>query len=42
MVHAFQEVVAYAEREKISLREGAYMLGVSRVAEAVRARGIFP
>jgi len=42
MVRCFQEVLASAEREKVSLREAAYMLGVSRVAEAVRARGIYP
>ena len=42
MVRSFQEVLACAEREKVRLREAAYMLGVSRVAEAVRARGIFP
>jgi glutamate dehydrogenase (NAD(P)+) len=42
MVRIFQEVVACAEREKVHLREAAYMLGVSRVAEAVRARGIYP
>jgi glutamate dehydrogenase (NAD(P)+) len=42
MVRSFQEVLARAEREKVRLREAAYMLGVSRVAEAVRARGIFP
>ena len=42
MVRSFEEVLACAEREKIRLREAAYVLGVSRVAEAVRARGIYP
>jgi glutamate dehydrogenase (NAD(P)+) len=42
MVRSFQEVLACAEREKVRLREAAYMLGVSRVAEAVRVRGIYP
>jgi len=42
MVRSFQEVVACAEREKAHLREAAYILAVSRVAEAVRDRGIFP
>ena len=42
MVRSFQEVLAWAEREKVGLRMAAYMLGVSRVAEAVRARGIYP
>jgi glutamate dehydrogenase (NAD(P)+) len=42
IVRSFQEVLASAEREKVHLREAAYILGVSRVAEAVRARGIYP
>ena len=42
IVRSFQEVLACAEREKVRLREAAYMLGVSRVAEAVRVRGIYP
>jgi len=39
---AFQEVIAVAEREKVDLRTAALVLGVGRVAEAVRLRGIFP
>jgi glutamate dehydrogenase (NAD(P)+) len=42
MVRSFQEVLGWAEREKVGLRMAAYMLGVSRVAEAMRARGIYP
>ncbi len=42
MVRSFQETIACAEREKVPLRQAAYMLGVSRVAEALRARGIYP
>ena len=42
VVRSFQEVLACAEREEVGLREAAYMLGVGRVAEAVRARGIYP
>ena len=42
MVHSFQEVMACAEREGVRPREAAYALGVSRVVEAVRARGIYP
>ena len=42
MVRSFQEVLTYAEREKIRLREAAYMLAVGRVAEATRVRGIYP
>ena len=39
---AFQEVIAVAEKEKVDLRTAALVLGVGRVAEAVRLRGIFP
>jgi glutamate dehydrogenase (NAD(P)+) len=42
MVRSFQETIACAEREKVPLRQAAYMLGVSRVAEALRVRGIYP
>ena len=42
MVRSFQEVLAGAEREKVGLREAAYILAVGRVAEAVRVRGIYP
>jgi len=42
ILSSFQEVVARAEREKVRLREAAYMLAVGRVAEAVSVRGIFP
>jgi glutamate dehydrogenase/leucine dehydrogenase len=31
-----------AATHKCSLRGGAYVLGVDRVAEATRVRGIFP
>ncbi len=39
---AFHEVKAIAERERIEMRTAALVLGVGRVAEAVRLRGIFP
>jgi glutamate dehydrogenase (NAD(P)+) len=42
IMRSFQEVLTYAEREKIRLREAAYMLAVGRVAEATRVRGIYP
>lgn len=42
MVRGFQEVLACAERENVGLRDAAYTVGVSRVVEAVRARGIYP
>jgi len=39
---AFSDVLAMAERHGVSLREAAMMLGVSRVVEATRLRGIYP
>ena len=42
LTRSFKEVVAIAEREKVSLRTAALMLGIGRVATAVELRGIFP
>ncbi len=42
MGRAFQEVWDAAERYRTNLRMGAYAVGVSRVAEATRIRGIYP
>lgn len=42
MVRSFKEVWNFSRERKLSLRMGAYMLAVDRVAGAVRARGIFP
>lgn len=42
ITRAFRDVSAMAERNGISLREAAMMLGVSRVVEATRLRGIYP
>ncbi len=42
MVRAFEEVNATATREKVSLRAAGLMLGVSRVAEAKKLRGLYP
>jgi len=42
MVKAFHDVWAMAEKHKVSLRVAAYMLAVSRVAEAFRERELFP
>lgn len=39
---AHHEVSALAEKENITLRQAAMMLGVGRVVEATRARGFFP
>jgi len=42
MRNAFDEVWELHEREKVDMRRAAYMLAVSRVAEAIRFRGIYP
>ena len=42
MIRAYSAVAEKAERYKCSLRDGAYVLAVDRVAEATRVRGIFP
>jgi glutamate dehydrogenase (NAD(P)+) len=42
MVNAFNEVVRHMQQERCTMREAAYMLGVGRVAEAIRLRGIYP
>jgi glutamate dehydrogenase (NAD(P)+) len=40
--NAFDEVRALAERQKVDMRTAASILGIGRVAEAIRLRGIFP
>ena len=42
LTRACRDVFAMAEQHSISLREAAMMLGVSRVVEATRIRGIYP
>jgi glutamate dehydrogenase (NAD(P)+) len=42
MVRSFKEVWDFSQEQAVSLRMGAYMLAVDRVAGAVHARGIFP
>ncbi|WP_052890640.1 Glu/Leu/Phe/Val family dehydrogenase [Thermogemmatispora carboxidivorans] len=42
MVRSFQAVKERAERQRTSLRMGAYLLAVARVAEATEVRGIYP
>ncbi|HKZ47615.1 MAG TPA: Glu/Leu/Phe/Val dehydrogenase [Thermoplasmata archaeon] len=42
MTHAFANVWDTAQREKVDLRQAAYMVAISRVAEAYRVRGIYP
>lgn len=42
MTRAFQEAHSHARRYKVNLRKGAYAVAVDRVAEATRARGLYP
>ena len=42
MTKAFDEVWTLAQEKKISVRMGAYVLSVKRVADTVRVRGFFP
>lgn len=39
---AFEQVCDFSERHDVSLRQGAFMLAVARVADALELRGIFP
>jgi len=42
MLGAFREVLSLAEKKKVSHRMAALMIGISRVAEAMRFRGLYP
>ncbi len=42
MRYAYRHVVRMADREDVDMRTAAYLIGVSRVADAVTRRGIFP
>jgi glutamate dehydrogenase (NAD(P)+) len=42
MTRSFNEVREIAEQERVSMREGAYMLAIRRVFDAITTRGIFP
>ena len=39
---SFAEVLSIAEKERVDFRTAALMLGIGRVAEATRLRGIYP
>ncbi len=41
MQRAFREVAGRARRDEVGLREAAYMIGIERVVEAARTRGVF-
>ncbi|UCD71969.1 MAG: glutamate dehydrogenase, partial [Syntrophobacterales bacterium] len=42
MRRSFWDVAAITKKEKVHMRTAAWMLGVARVAEATRLRGIYP
>jgi glutamate dehydrogenase/leucine dehydrogenase len=42
MVRAFDDVYVMAQKNRVDMRTGAYMLAIERVATATRARGIWP
>ncbi len=39
---AFEQVSAFSQHQDVSVRQGAFMLAVSRVAETLEQRGVFP
>jgi len=42
MDSAFGEVLEMSQREKVDMRDAAYVLAIKRIADAMEARGIFP
>jgi len=42
MVAAFEQVYETSQREKVHMRTAAYIVAISRLAEAIKTRGIFP
>ncbi|MFZ4064472.1 MAG: glutamate dehydrogenase, partial [Candidatus Nanopelagicaceae bacterium] len=42
LMRSFREVEAMATSMKISWREAAHVIGVARVAEAHKLRGLYP
>ena len=42
MVQAFHNVKNLAEKNEVTMREAALMLGVGRVAEALKTLGLWP
>jgi glutamate dehydrogenase (NAD(P)+) len=42
LLQAYDAVAAMAKAEKVNLRTAAYLIGVQRVAEATKVRGIYP
>ena len=42
MVDSFARVWNYSQEQEVSMRKGAYMLAVEKVAQALQGRGMFP
>jgi len=42
MTSAFTEVLEMSQRQKVDMRDAAYMLAIKRIADAMEVRGIFP
>ena len=42
IVKAFREVYDLSQREQVDMRLAAFMVGLGRLAKAVRIRGMFP
>lgn len=42
MTQAFAETLKISQEKKVHMRTAAYILGVGRVANATRLRGIYP
>jgi glutamate dehydrogenase (NAD(P)+) len=42
LIRAYQQVHRAAQHHKVDLRMGAYIVGVGRVADAIRSMGIYP
>lgn len=42
MDNAFHEVLEISQREKVNMRDAAYMLAIGRLASAIQIRGLFP
>jgi glutamate dehydrogenase (NAD(P)+) len=42
MDNTFHEVLEVSQREKVTMRDAAYILAIDRLASAIRIRGLFP
>jgi len=42
MDNAFNEVLEMSQREKVNMRDAAYMVAIKRLADTMETRGIFP